>query len=219
MGNTKNPDGRRVFNDEYTFPQDLQDLADDAFAANNVRKGTAADRGNLTAAQMWDGLLFSETDTGRVYLRRAGAWVLVIGSLSARMKRSGTAASITADSWNQNLSLTQLWDQDWRDPGITAYNNGWTIPVAGEWEIDWGLAASANITVGFTVNKTTVAGYADFNGADSGFMNQGVAILNASKRIRLAANDVVRLFGAAGSLASWHTTTALSWFGIRFIGA
>lgn len=218
MANTKNPDGRRVFNDEYTFPQDTQDLADDIFTAYNLRKGTAADRGNLTAALMPDGLMFSETDTGRVYLRRSGAWALVIGSLSARMKRSGTATSITADSWNQNLSLTQLWDQDWRDPGITAYNNGWTIPVAGEWEIDWGLAASANLTVGFTVNKASIAGYSDFLGAESGFMNQGVAILNGSKRIRLGAGDVIRLFGAAGSLATWHLTPALSWFGVRYVG-
>lgn len=219
MGNTLNTYGKPVISPTPTQTVvDMQAIADFADTFANVRRGTAAQRGALTAGQIRDGLLFSETDTGRIYLRKSGTWALVVGALSARMKRSSTGSSVSDTTWNQNLSLNALWDQDWRDTGVAAYNNGWTIPVAGEWEIDWGLAASNPITVGFTINKTTISNYVDLNGAASGFMNQGVAVLNGSKRIRLAAGDVIRLFGAADPTATWHTTTALSWFGIRYVG-
>lgn len=63
MGNTKNTAGKRVFNDVYSFPQDSQDLADDLFAAWNIRVGTAQERQDEPTAKLRNGLTWVETDT------------------------------------------------------------------------------------------------------------------------------------------------------------
>lgn len=75
MGNTVQPNGRRVFNDAITHPQDSQDLADDIYEIGNVRVGSSAERQSFPTAQTKPGMMWSETDTGDVYQYLAGAWV------------------------------------------------------------------------------------------------------------------------------------------------
>jgi len=75
MGNTIQPDGKRVFDDVYSLPQDMQDLADDAHEAHNLRVGTSAERQAFPAAKQRAGMLWSESDTGRIYRTDgAGGW-------------------------------------------------------------------------------------------------------------------------------------------------
>ena len=78
MGNTVNPAGKRVFDDVYTFPQDSQDLADDIHLFANTRSGTSADRAALLPGLIRPGMLFSESDTGKILVALAGGgWRLV----------------------------------------------------------------------------------------------------------------------------------------------
>lgn len=67
MGNTKNPDGRRIFDDNYSFPQDTQDLADDIYESWNTHAGTSAERQAFPIAQRKPGMLWAESDTGSIY--------------------------------------------------------------------------------------------------------------------------------------------------------
>lgn len=92
MGNTANAYGELTFDDIYSFPADLNALQAFANRFAHVRRGTANDRTNLTAGQMRDGMLFVETDTGDVYLRRSGAWKHVLGD-------SGWVALPMSNSW------------------------------------------------------------------------------------------------------------------------
>lgn len=67
MANAKNTAGKRIFDDVYSFPQDSQDLADDVFAAWNVRVGTSAERGSFPSGYLREGLVWVETDTRLTY--------------------------------------------------------------------------------------------------------------------------------------------------------
>ena len=79
MGNQVQADGRRVFDDVYTFPQDSQDLADDIYRNDNVRVGPASQRPLLPTARRRPGLLWVEEDTGDIYrCDMELAWQLVI---------------------------------------------------------------------------------------------------------------------------------------------
>lgn len=79
MGNTANAYGELTFDDVYSFPADLNDLAAFVNRFANGRRGTSADRLALLPGQIRDGMMFLETDTGDVYLRRLGSWARVLG--------------------------------------------------------------------------------------------------------------------------------------------
>lgn len=222
MGNTLNTYGKPVISPTPTQTVvDMQAIADFADTFANVRRGTAAQRGALTAGQIRDGMIFLETDTGRGYQRRGGAWALVMGSLSARMKRSNVAKSITNTTINQDLSANNLWVEDWRDSSIAAYNNGWTIPATGDWQVEIGGQFSEAVDLYISVNKSSVATFADIAGYAQGFKSAAnVALPQAVKTLRLNAGDVIRMFGASlPASAAWdNTIPSQSWFGIRYIG-
>lgn len=92
MGSTANAYGELTFDDVYNFPGDLNALQAFVNRFANVRRGTANDRGGLTAGQMRDGMFFVETDTGDVYLRRSGGWKHILGD-------SGWVALPMSNSW------------------------------------------------------------------------------------------------------------------------
>lgn len=84
MGNTKNAYGKPVFDDIYSFPQDMQDLADftDAFA--NARSGTSSERQVLPVGKQRAGMLFIEKDTGAIYQAVGdGSWRVIVAPLVA----------------------------------------------------------------------------------------------------------------------------------------
>jgi len=69
MGHSLSPTGKPLYNSTPETVADLQAAVDFAELTGGILKGTAAQRGNLTTAQWPVGWLFSETDTGRLYLR------------------------------------------------------------------------------------------------------------------------------------------------------
>lgn len=221
MGNTLDTYGKPVISATPTQTVvDMQAIANFADAFANVRRGLASERTGLVAGKIREGMLFLESDTGRGYQRRSGAWAPVMGAFSARMKRSATARSINNTTINQPLYATNLWTEDWRDTAIAAYNDGWTIPFSGEWEVDFGAVFTAPSDIFIAVNKTALASNADYfayaQGTDGA---AGFGMPQGSKRMRFVAGDVIRMFGASKpASATWDVTANLSWFGIKFIG-
>ncbi|MFF3029154.1 hypothetical protein [Microbacterium sp. NPDC057944] len=154
---------------------------------------------------------------GARYRWSGSAWY----GLSARMKRSATAKSITNASISQDLSTNNLWTEDWREAGIAAYSNGWTIPYAGEWEIDFGGQFSGAADLFISVNKPALGSFGDVSGYAQGVAGSAaVALPQGFKRLRCAAGDVIRIFGASvAASVNWDNSFPnQSWFGIRFIG-
>lgn len=74
MGFALNSFGKPVYTDAADPVPDFQAAVDFAYLFAYVRSGTAADRGNLVAGQLRDGMQFFETDTSITYRRIAGAW-------------------------------------------------------------------------------------------------------------------------------------------------
>jgi hypothetical protein len=178
---------------------------------------------NATEQAAWtptNGAIAYRLDLGAHLFRRGGVWARSLSRLSARMKRSNVAKSVTNATINQDLSASNLWVEDWRDSGVAAYNNGWTLPATGDWLIEAGGQFSDTVDLYFSVNKSALASFADVSGYAQGFKSAAaVALPQLSKVIRGNAGDVIRLFGAAlpASVAWDNTYPNQSWFGIRFL--
>lgn len=178
---------------------------------------------NATEQAAWtptNGAVAYRLDLGRFMFRRGGAWERSLVRMSARMKRSNVPLSINNTTINQNLSASNLWVEDWRDPAITAYANGWVIPVAGDWLIEFGGQFSESVDLYISVNKSGLASFADVSGFAQGFKGAaGVALPQGAKVIRCNAGDVIRIFGASlPASAAWDNTYPnQSWFGIRLL--
>lgn len=101
MGNTPNTYGKPVFAQTPTQTvADLQAAADFADTFANVRVGTSAARSALTAGQLRDGLLFTESDTGLVYVydSTTTTWAPVGGFPAV-----GTITPVAGNNWSGSL--------------------------------------------------------------------------------------------------------------------
>jgi hypothetical protein len=203
---------------------DLTRLRDLIVERGRSLEGSASERAAWDASgYSTDGQTWFDTGTSETLLRVGGTWKVLAGPYSASMRRSTTATSVNNLTLNQDLSLNTYWTQNWRESGIAAYNNGWTIPIAGEWQVDFGAKFASAGDIVITVNKSSIASFADVSAyASAPTGTSGAALIQGSKRMSLAAADVVRIFGAgvAASVA-WDaaaSSTQLSWFGIRYLG-
>ena len=102
MGNTLNEFGKPIFDDIYSFPQDSQDAVDFADVFANIRVGTSTERQALAVGQQRAGMLWSETDTSRVYQSDGAGWTLIVGN-------RGSATPTVAAGWSspsQNIVVS-----------------------------------------------------------------------------------------------------------------
>lgn len=102
MGNTVLSSGKRSFDDNYTFPQDMNDLAGDVYDATSVRTGTTQARQDLPNARQKPGMLWVETDGEKRIMRTdgAGAWSDILG---------GTVIPLTftpGSNWSQTAGYS-----------------------------------------------------------------------------------------------------------------
>jgi len=138
MANQIQPNGKRIFDDAYSFPQDSQDLADDIFAAWNVRVGTATARQGIPSEQLRDGLTWVETDTRitRQYftatgwirlpfeqpwtaLTAASGWTANTGLASPRITRDGDTVFYQGGLFGGGANTTATTIPDWARPTRT----------------------------------------------------------------------------------------------------
>lgn len=203
MGSSKNPVGKRVFDDKYEFPQDTQALADDIWDAYVTRADTSAARGLIPPGHLRDGIVFRETDTGLIYLRHASEWSVVGGRTPiAVMRRTSAALTFgyntgTASGEYKDISTTAAWTSAYDTyRGFGTYSNGLPVTVPGEYEVFWSmwLNASAGGLVGIGVNQVGTPGGNALHAIDH-VTFRTVALGNASARVRLAATDKLTLWG------------------------
>lgn len=164
------------------------------------------------------GLTIWRVDLGRLERHDGTRWRAM--GAHARMKRSGVAKSINNSTWNQSLSANNLWTEDFRDEGIAAYADGWTIPWPGLWLVEFAAVFSGAVDIGVTVNKTTAPDFTHLSAWAQGSAGaSAVGMPQGRHLLRLAQGDVIRLFGAGVPASiSWRTEPQLSWFGIRYEG-
>lgn len=212
MGNVRNSAGKRIFDDIYSFPQDSQDLADDIWAADNVRIGTAAERGAVPAGYLRDGMLWVETDTGRIIKRLSGGWVPLNPRIG--MSRANTAVSISNTVF-QDLSTGANWTEAFRSEFAT-YADGVVVPVTGPYTVSYAVTASAAFLAGVTINKATSVTLTDLRVPATGLLAQGVAVATTSQLMSLNAGDKIRLFGiASAGGTNWRTEAGMSSFQVQ----
>lgn len=138
MGNTIQPDGKRIFDDIYTFPQDSQDLADDIHEAYNLRVGTSLERQALPPAKQRPGMLWSETDTGLIYRTNgSGAWSLpgargMLNGVTPTTVNSGVFTPIDLDDPG-DLPVGMTWVEASKQL-VVARAGRYRVMGAGRWQ-------------------------------------------------------------------------------------
>lgn len=135
------------------------------------------------------------------FVYTGSAWVPASpGAIAIRVVRaSNTPALSTA---YVDLSASANWSTATpaaQNRGFAAYSNGITIPTTGVYRVGYSLASSASFLAGVTINKNTAVSFADFEVIASADPVQNVSAMAASEEVRLAANDVLRLYAIAAS--------------------
>lgn len=128
---------------------DLNEVVAFAKATGNTKSGTAADRAALTGADVWDGLLFTETDTGRVALRLSGAWIVISSGadsvhLSGFINLSSASTSPATGSFTLPVAFAD-----------TSYNVVFGVYIGTGGQIIYVMPLSSSTTT--TVNYRYVA--------------------------------------------------------------
>lgn len=95
MGFTLDARGKPIYDDQNDPRADLQGAADWADRAGGLLQGTKAEREGLTSAQSSIGWLFSETDTGFVYIRTNTGWRF-LAAPDTQVTQSGILTLTTA---------------------------------------------------------------------------------------------------------------------------
>ena len=197
MSNSKNTAGKLVFGDAYALPSDLQALADEIWSAYVTRVGTSSARGSIPPGELRDGIVFRETDTGLIWLRWSGAWY-VVGGLTPLvvMRRTNVALSANGGAYT-DLSATAAWTASTGILRGATYSGGIAVTVPGWYEVFWAVKGSDGTNpglVGISVNASTGIGAESLHALDH-VTSKVIQSGNASGRVKLAAGDVLRLFG------------------------
>ncbi len=205
MGNTKNSAGKRIFNDVFDLPADLQGLADDVYDFANARVGTSSARQNLPAAQQKIGMLWTETDTGFTFANTGpGAWTLIAGPIPYLVVRSTTQQALANSAW---VTLT-TWEAPTTLRGIefNAASGLATIKRSGVYELDGFVSVNSGGSVGNRVSRFTKNGVADADALAYNLQSTNApAPLPVRRTLSLALNDVIRfqaLQASGGSLST-----------------
>lgn len=194
MGNTKNSAGKRVFDDIYSFPVDLQNLADDIWDAYVTRVGTAQQRGQMPPGQLRTGLTWIETDTGYTWRRTSSAWVLVdavegvtVRHRTAALSLGGTEAVI---DWNVAQRAPATADFTY-NAGVFTATSGGKFRVHAQ--LSLGQAGATGMGLVLRHNTTDVAG------ADAVTSTAGGVTVHVFRELTMAPNDTLQLRGFAGA--------------------
>jgi hypothetical protein len=216
MGNTLGTDDRPVYDDTGDHVNDLQAAADYTKKHGFVRSGTAADRAGLVSAQMPNGMLFTETDTGLVWLRRSGAWIITGGRAVAVNINSAVAQGWSTGTpkfqWGGAGSIIVDSDEFF-DAGS---NTRLTIPYTGLYDVGYNLRSSGIIATATVLFVNGVASSLG-NGASVGAGGSGTNP-KAETTLDLTAGDYLEVQHTSAATGSGAWVPAQCEFRARLRG-
>ncbi len=182
-----------------------------------VTQGDIVFRNDTGWTETYYGLYNVSTNPGGVSV---AGWYPVAGNLPKAMVRRSTTAVTLSNAWTDR-SATANWTEYFRQ-NVIAYNNGWTVPVSGFYQLDVRIQAAD--FVGFAVAPTTAPTSQTSTGIVLSAIGGGVAFstgsANGTSTARLTAGDVLKIGIVCNSSAAWHTTTTTldgNHFGITYI--
>lgn len=109
MGYALDSAGFPVLDDGYDFPEDTNAIVTALRKFAFARAGTEAARNALAPGHLWNGLIYSETDTGIIWQRHSAGWRIVFqdwttysptptaisgGTLTAKYRRIGKTVEV-----------------------------------------------------------------------------------------------------------------------------
>lgn len=136
-------------------------------------------------------------------------WYPVNGAMPfASIFRSSTTASIAPGGWVAAYQ-SQYWAGGSRSPDFAAYNNGWTIPLTGLWEVEAmvSLNTTANTMLTLSLNGSTITVANQILTASGAGVGSTSAATIKSDFV-FSANDMIRPFIYHSSTGSppWSAT-------------
>lgn len=115
-------------NDDPDFPTDLTTVSEYAAKVGNSRVGTASERSALTGNDLWNGLLFFETDTGLTY-RYTTAWAIAYYALP-RLRMTRPLAGISAGGSFQTVGMTTFAQEN---GSLFTGSTSFSTPITGRY--------------------------------------------------------------------------------------
>lgn len=146
-------DGLGVFNNTPSTVADLNQLRDLIARMGNVQKGNQTDRDGISGDALFQGLLFTYTDQDRIDRYDGAGWVPIYCRIAGSVVRSATGPSLSTSAWF-DVSDDTYWSADVAE-GISAYSDGWTIPLTGRYRVSYELRASGAFAAGVVLNSPT----------------------------------------------------------------
>ena len=202
--------------DPYNLTPDLGAMLDTVQdALTNVRTNLFS-LGGLDSAKPaagQEGRTYFSTDTNIEWLDNGTTWVVKWANIRGNVNRSGTATTFPASY--TNVSTNTFWTANVAQ-GITAYNNGWTAPIAGRYLIGLEIRADNSFLCGISVNYSGTS--PTLFGVSTQPPVQNVAASTVSFTKKLAAGDVIRPYMlAASGTPAW--IPSVGFFSIEWVGA
>jgi hypothetical protein len=175
----------------------------------------------VTNSDAYEGLHVYQIDTGVIYTYLSSAWVAGTGpKIGGRVVRANTSVTFSATTWTGATTSADWTTTGGKAPsgGLASFNGTWVAPIAGHYRVEAqiSLAAAVNLILAIKKNDTasstsgaillnTATGTSSFTAAEVG------------GTVKLAANDVLRLYVFPSGSAGWNTTTDFSYFGIEYV--
>lgn len=194
--------------------QRVDDTLTGQVASWRVANSTA--RAALTGMRAGD--FAYQIDTDILYRYSGSAWLIHEDEVFGSIRRTSATPSVSSASYTK-LSDNANWNVAGSErKGFAAYNDGWTVPVAGRYLITYSLVAGpAGLLAGIRVGSTS-ATLADLHGINTGANVQNIAAAAGAIEMPLAASDTVRLFGL-GATGTPTLTASIGHFDIRLAQA
>lgn len=157
----------------------------------------------------------TQLDNSTTWRHDGVSFKLVNARVYGRVNRSATAT--TFPNSYTNISGNTFWTPDVAQ-NIAPYNNGWVVPVSGQYLIELEVRATASFVSGVAIGDQPPApATPTLYLIDTPSPVQSVAAATSMGTRYLAQGDVVRpyLLAASGTTTSWYPNAGS--FGIRWV--
>lgn len=162
---------------------DMNTLANYAALVGNLKEGTAAERAALTGADVWDGLVFVETDNRRMYMKHSGGWDFIGGrTLPDPSAISGSASvDVTATDWASLSGVFLVLDLP-ADCWVKIDAGAWLVCTGGT-DVRASFRVTGATTIGELANNWGQVMYTSSSDSD------GSVQRSISKTVKLLAGE------------------------------
>lgn len=194
------------------------DIADVYAHFDGLLDKSVANPAALPGSGNWNGRQVFVESNKLLYQHDGTGWVVVGGDIPIGLARRTTTALTAPSGSYGDMSATAAWSTA-LSGGVT-YSNGFTVPIAGMYQVEWSLLISIGGSgIGGIAVSPAVPNGAVLH-APGIIASAGAAFGNGSAMVRLSAGDLVKFYAYGNGSTLTITATAdhpASHWGVRWV--